>query len=440
MKKISIILLLTLFIIQCSFDNKTGIWKNSNYEIVDKADSRFKDFETLYTKDKTFDAIISPKKNLLVKVEPIKKNMIWDDEFYNNTNNFSYQNNNEIIFKSKKLSRNKINKNFLFDKKNIVLADSKGFIIIYSIKEQKIIYKYNFYKKKFKKIKKKLNIIVEKNIIYVSDNMGYLYALDYVKKKIIWAHDYKIPFRSNIKIIDDKILLANQNNLLFFVSKFNGKRFKKMPTEETILKSEFINSLESKNNLFYFLNTYGSLYSLNATRSSINWFINLNQSTNLDASNLFYSNSLILHKNRIIVSTDPYLYILDQSNGAIILKKNITSIIKPIVSGQYLFLITKDNLLVCINASTGKVLYSLKINQEIANFLETKKRSIYINSLSLINNNLYVFLKNSYVVKFSVNGKITDTVKFKSKISSTPIFIDNNILYLNKKNQLIILN
>ena len=98
MKKVSIILLFTLFITQCSFDNKTGIWKNSNYEIADKADSRFKDFEMLYTKDKTFDAIISPKKNLLVKIEPIKKNMIWDDEFYNNTNNFSYQNNNEIIF------------------------------------------------------------------------------------------------------------------------------------------------------------------------------------------------------------------------------------------------------------------------------------------------------------------------------------------------------
>ena len=428
------------FLINCSFDNKTGIWKNSNDVIVDKLENRFKDFETLYTKETTFNSKISPKKNLSIKVEPITKNIIWNEEFYDNSKNFSYQNNNQIIFKSKKLSRNKIKNNFLFDKKNIIFADDKGFIFIYSIKEQKIIYKYNFYKKKFKKIKKKLNLIVEKNIVYVSDNMGYLYALNYTKQKVIWAHDYKIPFRSNIKIINDKILLADQNNSLFLINKFNGEKIKKIPTEETVLKNEFINFIVDESSFFYFLNTYGSLYKLSAKKNKINWFINLNQSTSLNSSNIFFSNSIILHMNKIIISTDPYLYILNKSNGSIVLKKNITSIIKPIVSGQNLFLITKDNLLVCINILTGEILYSVEINQEIANFLETKKRSIYINSLSLINNNLYIFLENSYVVKFSVNGQINGTTKLKSKISTSPIFIENNILYFNKKNQLIILN
>ena len=246
--------------------------------------------------------------------------------------------------------------------------------------------------------------------------MGYLYALNYAKQKVIWAHDYKIPFRSNIKIINDKILLADQNNSLLLINKFNGEKIKKIPTEETVLKSDFINFIEDESSFFYFLNTYGSLYKLSEKKNKINWFINLNQSTSLNSSNIFFSNSLILHMNKIIISTDPYLYILNKSNGSIVLKKNITSIIKPIVSGQNLFLITKDNLLVCINIVTGEILYSVEINQEIANFLETKKRSIYINSLSLINNNLYIFLENSYVVKFSVNGQINDTMKLKSKI------------------------
>ena len=86
-----------------------------------------------------------------------------------------------------------------------------------------IISKYNFYKKKFKKIKKKLNFIVENNIIYVGDNLGYIYAYNYSLNKIIWAKNYKIPFSSNIKIINNKILISNQNNNLYILSKKNGE-------------------------------------------------------------------------------------------------------------------------------------------------------------------------------------------------------------------------
>ena len=60
----------------------------------------------------------------------------------------------------------------------------------------------------------------------------------------------------------------------------------------------------------------------------------------------------------------------------IIFKFPITSIVKPIVSGKNLFLITKDNLLVCINIENGKIIYSIDISGEIANFLDAKKKTI----------------------------------------------------------------
>ena len=51
--------------------------------------------------------------------------------------------------------------------------------------------------------------IVEKNIIYVGDNLGYLYALDYKNQKLLWAKDYKVPFRSNLKILKNNLLIAD---------------------------------------------------------------------------------------------------------------------------------------------------------------------------------------------------------------------------------------
>ena len=57
----------------------------------------------------------------------------------------------------------------------------------------------------------------------------------------------------------------------------------------------------------------------------------------LNPSNLFYSNPIVLHKEKIIVSTDLYLYILNINNGSTFFKFPITSIVKPIVSGKNLF-------------------------------------------------------------------------------------------------------
>ena len=66
MKKL--ILIIFIFISShCSFDNKSGIWTNSNKVDLKKID-RFKDFETLYTKEKTFNKIIFPNKNLNLKI------------------------------------------------------------------------------------------------------------------------------------------------------------------------------------------------------------------------------------------------------------------------------------------------------------------------------------------------------------------------------------
>ena len=81
--------------------------------------------------------------------------------------------------------------------------------------------------------------MLKMNIIYISDNIGYLYAFDYNKKKILWAKDYKIPFRSNLKLFKDKIIIANQNNDLFIFNKFNGEILRFIPTEEKSLKIIF---------------------------------------------------------------------------------------------------------------------------------------------------------------------------------------------------------
>ena len=136
-----------------------------------------------------------------------------------------------------------------------------------------------------------------------------------------------------------------------------------------------------------------------------------------------------------------FLYFIDLNSGTTLFKISISSLLKPIVSGDNLFLITKDNLLVSININSFKINYSVDLEQTIANFLDVKKKKpISIKTLLLVNNNLFLFLNNSFFIKLDLIGEIKEISKLSSKIKSDPIFINESLIYINNKNKLIISN
>ena len=441
MKLLNVFVVLVL-LQSCSFDNKTGIWNNEK-NLSKKENNIFKDFESLNTKNKIFDDIIPADSNFKFKITKAISNYEWKDVYYDQTNNFVnliYNDQNKLTFKSKKISRRAINDYILSENKNIITTDQSGNIIVYSLKEKKIIAKYNFYQKKYKKIKKILNITIENNKIFVADNIGYLYSFDYIENKILWAKKYKVGFRSNIKISKNKLITSNENNDLFFFNKKNGDIMRLIPTEETIIKNQFINNIAINDNISFFLNTYGSLYAINNEDMRIVWFLNLNQTLDLNPGNLFYGNQIVTDENKIFVSTNQHTYIIEQISGTIIHRKNFSSEIKPIILKDYLISITKNDLLVLMNINNGKIIYSYDVNQMIANFLDTKKKKIEIKNIFFVNNKIMVLLKNSYVIYFNINGIVEDVFKLASKINTNPIIINGSLLYFDFKNKLSIVD
>ena len=440
--KLFYILIFSILLQSCSFDNKSGIWKNENEVLVQKNDP-LSNFESLSYVEEQFDKIVPFDGNSKIKISNTVSNLKWSDIFYNKINNFDnfkYNNLNKLLFKSKKLSRFDTSENILYEENNIILNDSKGNLIIYSIDEKKIISKFNFYKKRYKKLNKKINFIVENNIIYVADNLGYLYSYNYSINKILWAKNYKIPFRSNLKIYNKQLALADQANTLYLFNKENGEILKKFPSEEITVKNRFINNLALNNKNLFFLNTYGTLYSFNIDHSNINWFLNLNQSTDLTPSESFDGTRIINYDKKLIITSNNFLYIIDEDNGSIIFKINFTSSISPVVNNNYLFIISKNDLLIVLDIEKGKIKYSYDINQKIADYYETKKRNALFRNLLLLNDKIFIFLNNSFVLNFDIIGNLNDIKKLPTKINSNPIIIDGSIIYLDKKNRLSIVD
>ena len=439
----SILVLLALIFFQsCSFDNKSGIWINENDGFETK-DNSYKEFKTLSSLDQTFNEKIEIDKNFKFNLSKKIINQEWKDIFYNQTNNldnFNYNNLNQLIFKSKRITKYTINDYILFENNNIISSDQRGNIVVFSVSENKVVNKFNFYKKQYKEIKKYLNIVVENNIIYVADNIGYLYAFDYKKNEILWAKNYKVPFRSNIKISNNKLISANLNNDLLFLNKVNGELLATIPTEETIIKNKFINNISITNQYILYLNTYGTLYAIDSASLNIRWFLNLNQSLDLNPSNLFSGNQIINHNDKIVISSNDFTYILDEKTGSIIHKKNFSSSLKPVVIDKYLFLISKRNLLIATDITNGKIIYSHNINDRIADFIKTNKKKVKLKNIMLADDKIFIFLKNSYVVKFNIKGNIEEINKLPSKINSNPIFINSSMLFLDYRNKLVIVD
>ena len=439
------IIKISLFIIllgACSFDTKSRIWQNQNQELK-SSNEKLKEFETLSSVDESFSEIIELKNSYKFKSFQMVENDLWFDQFYNRTNqfeNFKYKDLNKLYLKSKKIQSGKFSDYIFYNKGNVILNDKKGNVMVYSIENRKIISKFNFYKKKYKNFDFNLNLVLDNNIIYISDNIGYLYALDYQKNKLLWAKNYKVPFRSNLKIFGSKLIAADQMNRLYFFDKNNGNTLKLVPSEETIVKNEFINNIALNNNNLFYLNTYGSLYSININNLNLNWFQNFNQSLDINPSNLFEGNCLVSIYNKLILSTNKNLYVLDISTGAILFKKNLSSSINPVVLGKNVFIVTNNNLLVSIDLETFEIVYSFDINQKVSDFLKSKKYKLKFHNIMIVNSKIYIYLKNSYILKFNLNGNLEKIDKLPSKLNSNPIVADNSILFLNKQNKLTIVD
>ena len=160
---------------------------------------------------------------------------------------------------------------------------------------------------------------------------------------------------------------------------------------------------------------------------------------NTISSNYFEGVEIINDGKIIIISNNRDTYVIDANSGSVIQKYNFSAKIKPIIIKDKIFILTKNNYLVTINLKNLKILYSFNLG-ETGNFNdENIKKNIFLTKM-ILNSEIYIFLNNSVILNFAIEGKFKGSIKIPSKIITNPILIENRILFLNKSNKLIILD
>ena len=159
--KIIFLYLFIFFLTSCSFDNKSGIWKNENETSQKKNIKRsiFSEFKKLNSANNNFNKIVLLDKNFKFQLTKATENENWTDIFFNKNNNlenFKYNNEYKLEYKSRKISKYDINQNLLYENDNFITSDSNGNLLIYSAKIITFYKSSIFIRKNIKRLKKNL--------------------------------------------------------------------------------------------------------------------------------------------------------------------------------------------------------------------------------------------------------------------------------------------
>ena len=63
-------------------------------------------------------------------------------------------------------------------------------------------------------------------------------------------------------------------------------------------------------------------------------------------------------------------------------------------------LLLKITLLIAVDINKKQIIYSYDINEKISKYLNIKKKKVDLKDILIANNQIFIFLKNSYLLKF----------------------------------------
>jgi len=442
--KYFVIICVLIFLSNCSFDNKTGIWSGSKKEKerlaeIEKQQKSILETVKVYSSDKVFKEEISATTQ--VKLTLPQKGNSWKMSG-SNLQNFTINNKlNGIktIFLKKKIGKNKFSISKLISspiilEDNIVFSDDKGNIFNIN-KHGKKRWKKNVYKKIYKKIYKNLTFTIYKNKVYVADNVGFFYALDLKNGNLLWLKNQGVSFRSKIKIYENKIFLVDQDNRIFCFNAETGSKIWDIRSISTFIKSQgYLGLAVSKNGSLFTLNSTGDLIKINSNTGQTYWSLNTTGSMSATDNDFFQSSDIVIAGVDMFFGTKNSLASYNIESGYVNWIKEINTTNSPIINLNNVFVITDNGFFINLDKDTGKILWATNILK----ILKRKKQNTKVTGFILGSGKIYATTLNGYlIVSSATTGKVESFKKIGETITAPPI-INNNSLYILTENSRII--
>lgn len=429
MNKFFCLFLISVSLVGCSLDTKTGLWSKS--EKVEKE----KEAKEIFKKENASTTEFNPSLKILLPAKFTRNNLL--NKLTNNTGRAKYNGNLENILKFKFSSIdnfNEIESDIIFHNKDIIFFDNKGQILKFD-NNSKIIWKKNYYTKIEKKLKPKLFFSNNKNVLIVVDSIAKYYAIDINNGNLLWSKSNSAPYNSEVKVYKDYFFAIDSENVIRCYSIKTGKEIWTLKTDKSFINSQKRLSIVIQNNNVYFNNSVGDIGAIDINSGNLIWQTPTQSSSIYEEAFFLQTSDLIIDRNSILFSNNKnQFFSIDTKSGTINWKQKINSNVRPTVFEDVIFTATIEGYLTILDYKTGNI---IRVTDIFNQFGKNKRKKIKPVGFILGSSDIYLTTSNGKLLVIDIkSGKTIFVLKIDNEMISRPFTLSQK-LYIIKNNSIV---
>lgn len=207
-------------------------------------------------------------------------------------------------------------------------------------------------------------IAYDHGVIYVSTSFGDVIALDAKDGKQVWSRHVRTPMRIAPTVKDGRIFVVTIANELYALNTKDGEILwdhAGLP-ETTGLLGGGTPAIDG--NIIVVTYSSGEIYALRVENGYQLWTDALSASVSLDSiSSITHirARPVIYQGVVYVVSHGGKIAAIDINSGVRLWHRDLSGIRTPAVNGDYIFLITNINELICMNRHSGEAYWSISL-------------------------------------------------------------------------------
>ena len=434
MRRICLILLISVIFVSCNNADKTNTLENASEA-----------FPVLSYDAEILETLSLDKSK--IAISDARGFNYWSKNFQNVKNNLgNIETTSSFTNKKKKYSGSgKINNttNPIYFDKRLCSINSDGSLYCLDTDTNKLHFKIDIEQPNQKKIE-----IIRGGIAYFDDKIiyadayGQIKLLDSNNGDIIWSTQIDFPVLSSPLIYRGYIYIVSSDNRVFAINISNGSNSWSFQTTSENKKNIKTSSPVAYENLIIVPFSNGELIAFKYDDGRPIWSENISKVSlisNFDIKDIS-ANPVVNGNNVYTISTNGKLISTSIINGQRNWSIDISGSRTPIISGNIVLVIDEDSRLVCININTGEI-YWIRDLGKFRKGNKVKDLNMWLSPF-LINNLIYnISYFGEIVIVSPKTGEVLATENLGIKgVVSQPIVLKDRVYIVDEKSNVFSIN
>ena len=271
--------------------------------------------------------------------------------------------------------------------------------------------------------------------VFVTTGFAQVLALDAGNGRVLWRKSLSAPFRSAPTVADGRVFAISKDNRTHALDAKTGKVLwtHRGTVEQASLLGGAAPAVEGGTLVVAY--SSGELFGLATSNGRQIWsdFLSQRRRTSGIGTIADIKASPVIDRGRVFaVSNSGYMVALSLAGGRRIWQRRIGATSTPWAAGAYLYLVTTDNVLICLRRSDGQIVWGRSLDR----YRDEKKRRDWISWSGpvLAGDRLIVAGTNKQVLSISpYTGDLLGRIKVADGVEVAPI-VARGTLYLLTRN------